>query len=152
MENVNENVTKNEIKDSKEKVNIKSYIYKHSSTIAIVLSIISILFSGFALFNTKKPPRRDQHMFRQFDVQADMKDNYFNNGSFNKPNSNHFYGQRPNNNNQQDFNEKKSRSNKPDRNFKHRNAAPSNNNSNSDNPSTNNKGPQTAPKISPNNQ
>lgn len=162
MENVNEKV--NEPVNGN--VNIKSfkyYICKHSSTIAIVLSIISILFSSFALINVNKRPRRDFHASRPYDIEENAPDGYFNGGNYSGPHNNQFYGQRPekrsqmkNNNkfnngrqgNKQDgernFNND-ARFNKPnDNQFGNK---PKDNNDSAN--STKNDGPKVAPEVSP---
>lgn len=104
MENVNENVVNNQNSDAKNNVNInsfKDFIFKNASTIAIVLSIISILFSTFALIRVNKHPKRDFRMERPYNTQSEMPNNYFNNdysgqsNNFNAPNNN-FSGQNNN--------------------------------------------------------
>ena len=182
MENVNENSNENLnndlSKNVKGKVNVQSfkeYITKHSSTIAIVLSIISILFSSFALARSNKAPHRDFRAARPYDVTSNMPNNYFNDGNFGRPNNKQFYGQKPNKNGnngfsnrqngkqQNNFNKKPnnnqnggnnsnkdSKSNNPKQDPRgNRNVAP-NNNSNPTPPNTSNNGPTTAPEISPN--
>lgn len=167
MENVNENV--NNV--SEKNVNIKSfgnYICRHSSTIAIVLSIISILFSGIALVNTNKRPNRNFHAARPYDIQANAPDGYFNGNNYGSPDDNQFYRQRPqihshmqngngfdgnrqnnNQNGRQDF-KNNARFNKPNNGeFGNRNNSQSNNNSKFNSPSTSDSGPTVAPEISP---
>ena len=162
MDNVNEKVNET----MNEKVNTKSfkdYICKYSSTIAIVLSIISILFSSFALINVNKRPRRDFHASRPYDIEANAPDGYFNGDNNGGPNNNQFYGQRPEKNKQMRNNNKfnggrqgnkqngernfdnDARFNKPnDNQFGNK---PKDNNDSAN--STKNDGPKVAPEVSP---
>ena len=169
MENVNENVSSNN-NTTKENVNIKCfarYIYKNLSIIAIVLSIISIIFSTFAFVNVSKRPGRDFRAERPYDVQANVPDGCFNGGNFGGPNNSQFYGQKPNKgkqmrngnrfngsrqgNNQnggRNFNND-SRFNKPN-NGQNGNKNNSKGNNNLNPPSsTSDSGPKVAPEVSP---
>lgn len=127
----------NEIKTSN--VNLKavaSYFYKHLSVIAIVLSIVSIIFSSMALTNANKS-RRIFHANRpndiRFERQMDYRDDGFGNKFTNRPNND--FGNRPNNNfynkTNNDFQNKPHFNQKPDM------------------PLDRNNGPKTAPEISP---
>ena len=92
----------NEIKTSN--VNLKavaSYFYKHLSVIAIILSIISIIFSSMALTNANKS-RRIFHANRPNDIRFERQMDYRNDGFGNK------FANRPNNDfqNRPHFNKK----------------------------------------------
>ena len=164
MENVNENVVND---GAKKNINsFKNYILKNSSTIAIVLSIISILFSTFTLVRVNRRPRRDFRMERPYDIQSEMPNDYFNNGNggpngyIGAPNDNQFYSQRPPMHNDNKFNNNRPqnnqygkrnnnnyRFNKPNQN--NNSSGSQNNNSPTTNPSTSDSGPKVAPEISP---
>lgn len=111
----------NEIKTSN--VNLKavaSYFYKHLSVIAIVLSIVSIIFSSMALTNANKS-HRIFHANRPNDIRFERQMDYRDDGFGNK------FANRPNN----DFQNKPHFNQKPNM------------------PLDRNNGPKTAPEISP---
>ena len=175
MENVNENVVNNQNSDAKNNVNInsfKDFIFKNASTIAIVLSIISILFSTFALIRVNNHPKRDFRMERPYNTQSEMPNNYFNNdyrgpsNNFNAPNNN-FSGQNNNFNGPNgNFGSKDKSFSGPNNNQFYSQRPPMHNNNkfnkkrtqksqngrnnqpNSD-PNTSNNGPKVAPEVSP---
>ena len=174
MENVNENVVND---GAKKNINsFKNYILKNSSTIAIVLSIISILFSTFTLVRVNRRPKRDFRMERPYDIQSEMPNDYFYNGNggpngnIGAPNDNQFYSQRPPMHNDNKFNSNRPQNNQYGYKRQHNNQdgiknknnyrfnkPNQNNNSNgsqrnntpSTNPGTSNNVPKVAPEISP---
>lgn len=175
MENVNENVVNNQNSDAKNNVNInsfKDFIFKNASTIAIVLSIISILFSTFALIRVNKHPKRDFRMERPYNTQSEMPNNYFNNdysgqsNNFNAPNNN-FSGQNNNFNGPNgNFDDKDKSFSGPNNNQFYSQRPPMHNGKNFNNkqpqkpqngrnnkpnidPNTSNNGPKVAPEVSP---
>ena len=145
------NITNKQMENSNEK-NGCSCMSKPLAIIAIVLSVISILFSTFTLITTRGRHRRDFHMQRPYNAQSEMRGGCPNNNcykfgdrQFNMPNNQQF-GQMPNMpDNQNNFNFPNDNRHQ----FNGRNFDKPNNSNNNNSNQPNNNGPTTAPSVSP---
>ena len=114
--------------------NVFKHKYSYLTIIAIVLSSVSILFSTFALVNTRGP-RHEYHMNQMSERPCQMRDN----NGFNRPNNSQGQNSRFDKPNSRNWNGKGSNNNNP----KNENGSSPNDNSVREN------GPTTAPEISP---
>lgn len=155
MENEKDNLKTNEALSKNENTEIskfKKFVSKNLSTIAVVISTLSILLSIFTLTTTRNHRGRDGAP-RPFNMQANIPYNDFNNDNFNRPNDIHYYGQGPRVNNGKNGGRSNfGRNSKNGTDNNNKNSSKNNRPKyNQNGPSTSDAGPKVAPKISPNN-